>query len=63
MASGLAIEQSDVDLAVFGLDFQGNRDLQINEMRRLCDDLKMMMKSSLHDLKFIDTATVPVIKL
>jgi|LauGreDrversion4_2_1035121.scaffolds.fasta_scaffold97827_2 hypothetical protein len=63
MASGLAIEQSDVDLAVVGLDFQGNRDLQINEMRRLCDDLKMMMKSSLHDLKFIDTATVPVIKL
>jgi DNA polymerase sigma len=27
MASGLAIEQSDVDLAVVGLDFQGNRDL------------------------------------
>ena len=29
MASGLAIEASDVDLAVVGLDFQGNKNLQI----------------------------------
>ncbi len=27
MASGLAIEQSDVDLAVVGLDFNGSREL------------------------------------
>jgi len=37
MASGLAIEQSDVDLAVVGLDFKGNKDLQIQQMRRLYD--------------------------
>ncbi len=27
MASGLAIEESDVDLAVVGLDFQGRKDI------------------------------------
>lgn len=37
MASGLAIEMSDVDLAVVGLDFQGNKDTQIWEMRKLCE--------------------------
>lgn len=37
MASGLAIEQSDVDLAVVGLNLQGNKELQIWEMRKLCD--------------------------
>lgn len=33
MASGLAIDSSDVDLAVTGLDFKGNRDMHIKEMR------------------------------
>ena len=32
MASSLAIDSSDVDLAVVGLDFKGNRDKQIFEM-------------------------------
>lgn len=62
MASGLAIEQSDVDLAVVGLDFQGNREIQIKEMHKLCDQLNLFMKTK-SSLKFIDTATVPVIKL
>lgn len=35
MASGLAIDSSDVDLAVTGLDFGGNRELLIKEMRQL----------------------------
>lgn len=35
MASGLAIEQSDVDLAVIGIDYGGNKELQIKEMRKL----------------------------
>lgn len=63
MASGLAIEQSDVDLAVVGLDLQGDKDIQIREMRRLCDQLDCFMKSKLTSLKFIETASVPVIKL
>ena len=29
MASGLAIEQSDVDLAVVGLDLNGNKEFQL----------------------------------
>jgi DNA polymerase sigma len=35
MASNLAIDSSDVDLSVTGIDFKGNRDLLINEMRSL----------------------------
>lgn len=37
MASQLAIQQSDVDLAVVGLDFNGNKDLLISHMQQLCD--------------------------
>lgn len=37
MASKLAIEQSDVDLSVVGLDFKGVLELQIKEMRSLFD--------------------------
>ena len=33
MASGLAIDQSDVDIAVTGLSFNGNREMHINEMK------------------------------
>lgn len=32
MASSLAIDSSDVDLAVVGLDFRGNKERQIREM-------------------------------
>jgi DNA polymerase sigma len=32
MASGLAIDSSDVDLAVTGLDFAGKRELHVKEM-------------------------------
>lgn len=32
MASGLAIESSDVDLAVTGLDLKGNRETHLDEM-------------------------------
>ena len=60
MASGLAIEQSDVDLAVVGLDLQGDKDIQIREMRRLCDQLDCFMKSKLTSLKFIETASVNI---
>lgn len=63
MASGLAIEESDVDLAVVGLDLQGRKDVQLSEMRKLCEQLEIFMKGSIHRIKFIDTASVPVIKL
>ena len=62
MASGLAIEQSDVDLAVVGLDLNGSKELQLQLMKKLCDNLEFFMKTY-STIKFIDTATVPVIKL
>lgn len=62
MAYRLAIEQSDVDLTVVGLNFQGQRERQLQEMNVICDQLKLFMKS-ISSLQFIDQATVPVIKL
>lgn len=62
MASGLAIEQSDVDLAVVGLDFKGNKDLQLLEMKKLYEQIDLFV-SAKSSLKFIDSATVPVIKI
>lgn len=62
MASGLAIEQSDVDLAVVGLDLQGSKEVLLREMGKLNEQLDVFMKSK-SSIKFIDTATVPVIKM
>jgi predicted nucleotidyltransferase len=62
MASRLAIEESDVDLAVVGLDLKGSKETLIEEMRKLCDQLEIFLKSK-DSMKFIETATVPVIKL
>ena len=45
-----------------GLDLYGRKEVQIKEMRRLCDQLDIFMKSK-SSLQFIDTASVPVIKL
>ena len=61
MASGLAIDSSDVDLAVTGLYFNGNRDKHLVEMRSLFEDLKNLKTKS--DVQYIDTATIPIIKL
>ena len=45
MASKLAIEESDVDLAVIGLDFKGIKEVQIKEMRVLFEQLMQVMKN------------------
>lgn len=39
MASNLAIDSSDVDLAVVGLDFKGSRESQVVEMWKLHEAL------------------------
>ena len=62
MASNLSIETSDVDLAVVGLDFQGSKDKHIEEMKKLVEQISLIMRNSTK-VKLIDTATVPVIKL
>jgi DNA polymerase sigma len=61
MASGLAIDSSDVDLSVTGIDFKGNREHLIMEMKALYEQLEFMKSKS--SIKFIETATVPIIKL
>ncbi len=61
MASGLAIDSSDVDIAVTGLSFNGNRDAHLREMRQLGESLQIL--SSFTSVSFIDSATIPVIKL
>ncbi len=61
MASGLAIDSSDVDLAVTGLDFNGSRDLHIKEMEELYHQLDFIKSKS--SVQFIESASVPVIKL
>ena len=45
-----------------GLDLNGNKELQLQLMKKLCDNLEFFMKTY-STIKFIDTATVPVIKL
>jgi predicted nucleotidyltransferase len=45
MATKLAIEQSDVDLTVLGLNFKGSRDLQIQEMEGFCKLLDQFLTS------------------
>eukprot|EP00347_Sterkiella_histriomuscorum_P003090 403365629 len=62
MASKLAIEESDVDLAIIGLDFKGIKELQIKEMRVLYEQLMQVLKAQ-STVQFIETATIPVIKL
>jgi DNA polymerase sigma len=62
MASNLAIDTSDVDLAVVGLEFGGSKDRQLSQMRRLIEQIQLHMKKYT-SIKFIEQATVPVIKL
>ena len=61
MAIGLAIDSSDIDLAVIGLNFHGNRDQHILEMSLLKEKLELV--KSVESIKFIESATIPVIKL
>lgn len=57
--TGLALEQSDMDMAVTGLSI-GDRYEMIDEMHKLSDGLAEW--DLVTDLKAIDTASIPVIK-
>ena len=61
MASGLAIDTSDIDLAVTGHTFNGDRSIHTTTMQILVKKLEQL--NCLTYLNFIDTATIPVIKL
>lgn len=43
MASNLAIDSSDVDLAVVGLNFFGNKAEQIKEMRNIYQQIDFLV--------------------
>lgn len=72
MATELAIETSDVDLVVTGITCnsssnsnpQGSRNHLLKMMQKLFDNLKFLQdKGQIFKMKFIQGATVPVIKL
>ncbi len=62
MTSNLAIDSSDVDLAVVGIDFRGQKDLMLFDMQQLYEKLELTY-SCKDKIEFIKTAKVPVIKL
>jgi DNA polymerase sigma len=63
-ASHLAVDSSDVDLAVTGLKLNGDQDLQIYEMRRLHHYFEEVRSEGyIVKLDLIETASVPLIKV
>ena len=63
-ASSLAVDSSDVDLAVTGLKIGGDKDVQLREMRRLFNELISLKKHGyITHIELIESATVPLIKL
>jgi DNA polymerase sigma len=60
-ANLLALDSSDVDLAVTGLNFGQSQAQQMNQMNKLFTHIEKM--SILKQAYFVNTATVPVIKL
>lgn len=71
MATELAIETSDVDLVVTGISSSGgshghnqSRNHILKMMQKLFDNLKFLKdKGQIFKMKFIQSATVPVVKL
>lgn len=61
MASDLAIDSSDVDLAVIGLSFKGDKNKQISLMKKLYEKLRLVKCKQ--EVELVETASVPVIKL
>lgn len=62
MFSNLAIDSSDVDLAVVGIDFRGSKEHMLVDMQQLYEKLELTY-SCKDRIEFIKTAKVPVIKL
>ena len=63
-ASSLAVDSSDVDLAVTGLKLNADIDIHIREMRKLFEFLKTKRAHGwIKKLEIIDSATVPLIKM
>jgi len=63
-ASFLAVDSSDVDLAVTGLKLGGDIDTQIREMRKLYIHLETKQSEGfIKRCEIIESASVPLIKI
>jgi DNA polymerase sigma len=63
-ASFLAVDSSDVDLAVTGLKIGGDKGSQLREMRRLFTELfSLKPQGYISHIEIIESASVPLIKL
>ena len=63
-SSGLAVDSSDVDLAVTGLKLGGDVENQIREMRKLYFHLEdKKSEGFIRRCEIIESASVPLIKL
>ena len=61
-ASSLAVDLSDVDLAVTGLKLNDTM-TQIHQMSKLARNIEQLENGIIAECDFIQTASVPVIKL
>ena len=62
LITGLALESSDMDLAVVGLEI-GDRYAMIEDLKKLSTILQIEFKGSIDTFKAIETASIPVIKM
>lgn len=62
LITGLALESSDMDLAVVGLEIS-DRYAMIEDLKKLSSVLQIEFKLSIDTFKAIDTASIPVIKM
>ena len=62
LITGLALESSDMDLAVVGLEIS-DRYAMIEDLKKLAAVLQLEFKASIDSFKAIETASIPVIKM
>jgi DNA polymerase sigma len=62
LITGLALESSDMDIAVVGLEI-GDRYAMIEDLKKLSTVLQVEFKGSIDTFKAIETASIPVIKM
>lgn len=62
MATGLALETSDMDVAVVGLEIE-DRYGMVENLKKLASGIQKEWSGYIEGFKAIDTATIPVIKM
>ena len=62
LATGLALETSDMDIAVVGLDI-GDRYGMVEDLKKLAAAIQKEWSGCIEGFKAIETASIPVIKM